>query len=85
MLSRVRERIRAMTTHLEFLTGALGERTALPCACGRVADHRRPGSTALAAASADLSLGAGHTTGHRRRAVSLRPLLVLAGRGRHTA
>ncbi|SFR71293.1 hypothetical protein SAMN05428970_1156 [Agromyces sp. CF514] len=74
-----------MTTHLEYVTGALGERTALPCACGRVADHQRLGSAGLAAASADLPLGAGHATGHRRRAVSLRPLTARAARGRHAA
>ena len=74
-----------MSTHFEYVTGTLGERSALPCACGRVADHRRLGSTGLAAASADLPLGTGHATGHRRRAVSLRPLTMRAGRGRHAA
>ncbi|GAA1823323.1 hypothetical protein [Agromyces salentinus] len=80
-----------MTTHLEFVTGSLGELAALPCACARVADHPRLGSTGLAAASAGLELGvgagagAGHATGHRRRAVSMRSLAVRAPRGRHAA
>jgi hypothetical protein len=74
-----------MSTHLEYVTGSLGELTALPCACARVADHQRPGSTALAAASAGLPLGAGHASGHRRHAVSFRPLSARAGRGRHAA
>jgi len=76
-----------MTTHLEYVTGSLGERTALPCVCGRVADHQRLGSSGLAEASADLpaGIGAGHASGHRRRAVSLRPLTARAGRGRHAA
>ncbi|GAA1960781.1 hypothetical protein [Agromyces allii] len=78
-----------MTTHLEYVTGPLGERTALPCACARVADHQRLGSVALAAASAELQTGAGHTPGHatvyRRRAVALRSLTARSGRARHAA
>ncbi|MET4157115.1 hypothetical protein [Agromyces sp. PvR057] len=78
-----------MTTHLEYVTGSLGERTALPCVCGRVADHQRLGSTGLVAASDGLPLGglpsAGHSAGHRRRAASLRPQTARAGRGRHAA
>jgi hypothetical protein len=74
-----------MTTHLEYVTGTLGERIALPCVCGRIVDHPRLASDALAAASAGLQPGAGHASGHRRRAVSLRPLPVRAARGRHAA
>ncbi|ANJ26128.1 hypothetical protein [Agromyces aureus] len=82
-----------MTTHLEYVTGPLGERTALACACGRVADHQRLGSTALAAASVGLPTGAGHAAGHaaahttvyRRRAAALRSLTARSSRARHAA
>jgi len=35
-----------MGTHLEYVTGSLGELSVLPCACARPSDHARPTSTA---------------------------------------
>lgn len=74
-----------MTTHLEYVTGPLGEPTVLPCACGRLADHPRLASSAFAAASARPTSTAVHATGRRRRAGSAPSIAPRASRGRHAA
>ncbi|GAA1503969.1 hypothetical protein BJ978_000317 [Agromyces terreus] len=63
-----------MPTHLEYVAGPLGDWSALPCACGRTADHRRPGSSTYAAMGAGVA-GASAATpdsaaGARRRRMS---------------
>lgn len=78
-----------MATHLEYVTGALGELTVLPCACGRVSDHPRLTSAALATPAAAVPDAALHSTGRRVRSLVSRPRATARAtrstRGRHAA
>ena len=77
-----------MATHLEYVTGALGELTVLPCACARVSDHPRLTSSALATPPLSMP-DAVHSTGGRMRRVAFRERATAratrATRGRHAA
>ena len=74
-----------MATHLEYVTGALGELTVLPCACARVSDHPRLTSSALVARSVALP-GALHPTGRGGRGLAFRTrAMTRETRGRHAA
>lgn len=74
-----------MATHLEYVTGALGELTVLPCACARVSDHPRLTSSALVS-PAELMPDAVHSVGRRLRGLAPgRRAISRAARGRHAA
>lgn len=75
-----------MATHLEYVTGELGELTVLPCACARVSDHPRLTSSALVTSRDAAAGGAVHSTGRRLRGLSTgRRAMSRASRGRHAA
>lgn len=74
-----------MATHLEYVTGPLGERMSLPCACDRERDHARPTSTAAPDARHVGAAGAVAAAGSVRRIRASRRMHLHLGRGLRTA